>query len=151
MEKLVVAMAQSTFMLADIEANLQKVENVCTRAVRARAGLVVFPEEALTGTLSGLSADSHPHHLALQIPGPETARLEAICRQHQVSLVAGTDEVDDDGRFYNTAVVVTPQGYQGKFRKVHLAPGEEAWATPGDETPVFQIASWTMGCIFSSP
>ena len=75
MEKLVVAMAQLAFTLADIEANLQKVENVCTRAVRARAGLVVFPEEALTGTLSGLSADPHPHHLALQIPGPETARL----------------------------------------------------------------------------
>jgi predicted amidohydrolase len=56
-----------------------------------------------------------------------------------------TAEAGKDGKLYNTAFVVTPAGYQGRFRKLFLAPDEREVTVHGKETPVFEMFGWRFG------
>ncbi|MCC7495158.1 MAG: carbon-nitrogen hydrolase family protein [Fimbriimonadaceae bacterium] len=79
------------------------------------------------------------------VPGPTTAALAPVAKQHDLYIVAGVYEQDGD-TYYNTAVLIGPQGLVGKYRKVHL-PETEALAglTPGDAYPVFETSLGRIG------
>jgi predicted amidohydrolase len=48
-------------------------------------------------------------------------------------VVCGLGEVDEEsGLFYNTAVVVGPDGYLGKYRKTHFFSADAKWAVEGN-------------------
>ena len=106
------------------------------------ADLVVIPELATTGynfaTLPELE------ELAEPIPGgAATKRLEEIARREKISLVAGIAERQETGPgavFYNSAVLVNPDGHAGTYRKVHLFDREKLFFRPGDlGFPVFTL------------
>ncbi len=56
--------------------------------------------------------------------GPTTQTLIRICEQNRISIIAGIAERDGD-RAYNSAVVIGPEGYLGKYRKTHLFDTEK--------------------------
>ena len=68
------------------------------------------------------------------------------CAARGLTLVAGIAE-RDGGALYNSAVVVTPGGFVGTYRKLHLWDQENRWFAPGDrgvpvfDTPVGRIAT----------
>jgi predicted amidohydrolase len=68
----------------------------------------------------------------------------SFAREHKVYLVAGLAE-REGMRLFNTAVLVGPEGFIGKYRKAHLWNLEKLWFTPGDlgfpvfETPIGRI------------
>ena len=75
--------------------------------------------------------------LAETIPGPSTARLSALAKQHGVVLVGSLFEKRATGLYLNTAVVFDADGSMaGKYRKMHIPddPGfyEKFYFTPGD-------------------
>jgi predicted amidohydrolase len=98
------------------------------------ADLVVVPELASTGY--NFASRQELDELAEAIPGGATTkRLEEIARREQVSLVAGIAERQETGHgavFYNSAVLVTPHGHAGTYRKVHLFDREKLFFRPGD-------------------
>jgi predicted amidohydrolase len=60
-------------------------------------------------------------------------------------LVAGLAERAGDG-FYNTSVLIGPEGYIGKYRKVHLFFEEKRWFQPGDlGFPVWDVGGVRIG------
>ena len=65
-------------------------------------------------------------------------------REHGVSIVVGTVELGEDDKLYKSAFVVTPDGYQGRYRKCQPAPAERERVEPGSETPLFEIEGWKM-------
>jgi omega-amidase len=80
-------------------------------------------------------------------PSPSLALLAAVARRHRVSLIAGSiPERGADGRLYNTATVINPEGrLLAKHRKLHLfdveIPGgirfcESDSLSPGDALTV---------------
>src|SRR5690606_9285382 len=73
------------------------------------------------------------------IPGYTTHRFEWIARQYGVYIVLGMPEVErETGLFYNAAALIGPEGYLGKYRKLHQWATEETWACWGDiGVPVF--------------
>lgn len=89
--------------------------------------LLVFPETYLSGFVGGaqLAQVAEPlHGTTLQ------TMLQAV-RERGVAVVLGFAEVHQ-GRFYNSAVLVTPEGIALQYRKTHLWPSERSDFSPGD-------------------
>lgn len=126
------------------ERNLARGLELASRAVDDGAGLVVLPELANTGYSFANRAEAYAH--AEEIPGGETvSRWEAFAKEHDVHLAGGL--VERDGmRLFDSAVLVGPDGYIGRYRKTHLWNQEKLWFTPGDEGyPVFETAIGRIG------
>jgi N-carbamoylputrescine amidase len=72
------------------------------------------------------------------IPGPTSERLAELARKYNLYLTACYFE-RDRADFYNTAILLGPNGQLvGKYRKVQI-PGIESWRLkPGNTMPVFE-------------
>ncbi len=137
-----VGFIQNNPVFGEVASNLSKVESLLTH----KADLMVLPELFSTGYhfLNREEALS----LGESIPeGPTTQSLIRICNQNQTSIVAGIAE-RDDSRPYNSAVVIGPEGYLGKYRKTHLFDTEKICFDPGDlPLRVFDIGSVRVGVL----
>ncbi|HIE25794.1 TPA: acyltransferase [Candidatus Poribacteria bacterium] len=125
----------------DKTANVKRIMNL---VARVNADLLVLPELFNTGYLF-LSA-SELEELAEEIPAGATTRtLKRLAEEREVYLVAGIAE-RADGKFYNSAVLVSPSGDVNVYRKAHLFDEEKRWFTPGD-TPfeVYDIGLAKIG------
>jgi predicted amidohydrolase len=114
------------------EHNLEKIRKWSQKACEQGAELILFPELSICGW-----PKSSISEIVEEIPGPSTERLADIARQNGCYIAAGLAERDGD-TFYDTQVLVGPQGYIGKARKMNPAPGEDE-ISGGDELPVFDI------------
>jgi predicted amidohydrolase len=96
------------------------------RAARRGAGLVVFPELALTTFFPRHYHESRSEAdrwFESAMPSNETAPLFDAARRLNISFHLGYAERTPDGHHFNTAVLVNPAGQiMLKYRKVHL-PG----------------------------
>ncbi len=73
--------------------------------------------------------------------------LEAKCRQFNLYLVSGFNE-RDGGALFNSAVLVGPGGYLGRYRKLHLFMDEKDHFKPGDTAlPVYDIGLCKIGML----
>ncbi len=85
------------------------------------------------------------------IPGPTTDLMQELARETQMVLVVPIYEVEQEGVFYNTAVVIDADGtYLGKYRKHHIPQVKGFWEKyyfrPGNlGYPVFQTAVGPVG------
>ncbi len=123
-------------LFGQIQSNLQTI----LKAIQAFEGhLLVFPELALSG-YQFLSKEEVTE-LAIDIPsGPIIQALEEAVRGRNLHVVVGLAE-RDQGRLYNSAVVIGPNGYIGTYRKIHLFFEETLWFTPGDTG----LVVWDIG------
>jgi predicted amidohydrolase len=94
------------------------------------AQLVVLPELFNTGYqfVSMQEVDS----LAEDIPSDDTCQaMMSLARDREMHLVFGMAEKSKN-RIYNSAVLVGPDGFIGKYRKAHLFLEEKDFFSPGD-------------------
>lgn len=113
------------------EANLRKIlDYIRAAATGGGAGIVIFPECALTGYCFNSLAEARP--LAESVPGPSTEAIAYLARQFGCTVIVGL--LESSGEYvYNAAAVVTPSGIEPSFRKIHLPfLGVDRFATPGD-------------------
>jgi predicted amidohydrolase len=117
-----------------------------------RPDVLVLPELILPGPLSGTTPEAvaHMRENAISVPGPETAELVALATEFQITLVLGVAErvetPDSPPLFYNTVLLVDPEGIYGTYRKLHLTRSDRLWASPGDRgLPVFDIPAGRIG------
>lgn len=136
-------------------ANLAKMKAFACDAARQGADLVLFPEESLTGVgTEGMymvcgEDKRYVHEVAERVPdGPSTQELMGLARDEGIYICWGMAERDAD-RFdvtYNTMVLVGPEGYVGKYRKVHLPLCERLLHYPGrDGYKVFDTSIGKVG------
>jgi predicted amidohydrolase len=128
-----IAAVQMETTLLDIEANSTKILEFISRAVAHDAQIVVFPECALTGY--NLTLDE-AEELAVSIPGAQTELITNTCAHSGILVVVGTIERGQDGRLYNSAVLINSDGVLGIYRKTHLPMlGIDRFLSPGDAIP----------------
>ena len=110
------------------------------RAAADEPDLICFPELGLTGysITPAIWEASEP------VPGPSTQALVDLAREHNVMLAAGIAENDND-LVYNTYVIVGPEGYIGKSRKIHIPPAEVGYWRGGGIPPVIDIGAAKVG------
>jgi len=147
--KISVALAQIKCELGNKKANIEKMKAHVKKASEQGVHLVVFPEMSLTGyTVRDLV-----YELAEPIPGRSTAELEKVAKEEGVYMVFGMPERSEKfgDVIYNTAVLLGPEGYVGKYRKMHLPTHsvfeEKRYFRLGYETPIFQTSIGKLGMI----
>jgi predicted amidohydrolase len=121
---------------------LDEIEHWTIQAVQKGAHLVLFPELVVHGHCTPATWE-----LAEAVPdGPTTRRLCDIAARHKIVLSVGLSEKERDIAF-NTQVLVGPDGYLGKQRKIHLSRDEVLFYKGGRELPVFDIGLCKVGTI----
>jgi predicted amidohydrolase len=152
MQDLRVAAIQMESKLWDKDYNLNRMSTWC-ESVIGRADLVLFPELSAIGYVSMLLQPELNYEqirdrlwaISEVVPGGDvTNSLASIARKLKIFLCAGTAEKDGNS-VYNTQVLVGPDGYIGKYRKIHIAPPEYAYFRGGHETPIFDIGTCKVG------
>ncbi|HSG42107.1 MAG TPA: carbon-nitrogen hydrolase family protein [Anaerolineales bacterium] len=74
------------------------------------------------------------------VPGPQTDRFCELARKTKQWLVPGSMWETDNGKLYNTSVVISPDGdVVAKYRKMFPWFPTEAGTEPGDQFCVFDI------------
>jgi len=112
------------------EENLERVEKLIQKE---EANLLVLPELFNTGYI--FADKEELKSLAEKIPEGETCRfLLELSRQRKLSLVFGIAEKGKD-KLYNSAVLLTPEGVKGIYRKLHLFDQEKHLFDPGENEP----------------
>jgi predicted amidohydrolase len=71
--------------------------------------------------------------------------LTKMCKEHRLQIVTGFNERQGD-KLFNSAVLVGPKGYLGKYQKLHLFFNEKDFFEPGEVgLPVFDIGDCKLG------
>jgi len=133
---LCIACIQMEPSIGQTKANVDRSIELINAAADRGAGLVVLPELCNTGYVFRSRAEAY--ELAEQLPdGPSATAWIDVARQRRLYLVAGIAERLGP-KLYNAAILAGPDGYIGKFRKIHLWSDENLFFEPGDlGFPVF--------------
>ncbi|MDX1412333.1 MAG: nitrilase-related carbon-nitrogen hydrolase [Nitrospirales bacterium] len=108
----------------------QNLDSVLKTIPRFSGELLVFPELALSGYQFVSMAEVE--ELSQEIPGsPIFQQVEEMVRRHSLHVVIGLAE-RFQGRIYNSAILLGPNGYVGTYRKTHLFLEETRWFVPGN-------------------
>ncbi len=145
-----VALGQMSCRAGEKEHNIQIMEKLVKRAKTRKADLIAFPELALTG----YAVRDRAYELAEPVPkGPSIGRIEELAKKQKIYIITGVIErsARASAVLHNTAVLISPQGYVGRYQKMYLPTHsvfeEKRYFRPGYQTPVFQTQFGTLGII----
>lgn len=142
MQDICVAAVSMNSELDKPEQNLGAIAEWCAKAKAEGAKLVLFPELVVPGHCA-----PHTWDLAEAVPdGQAVARLASLARLHGLVLSAGLAEKERD-IVYNTQVLVGPEGYIGKQRKLHLSRDEVLHYKGGKDVTVFDLGRCRVGIV----
>ncbi|MBW2057281.1 MAG: nitrilase family protein [Deltaproteobacteria bacterium] len=139
-----VAAIQMEPHIGDKEYNIQKQLDLIEKAAKQGARLMVLPELGNTGYI--FNTRDEVSELAEEVPdGPSSHAWIKACKELGVYICAGIAE-REGGKFYNSAALVGPDGFIGKYRKLHLWDEEKLFFEPGDlGIPVFHLPFGRVG------
>ncbi|MGB9740438.1 MAG: carbon-nitrogen hydrolase family protein [Candidatus Bathyarchaeia archaeon] len=117
-ERFKIALAQISCERMDKKRNLKKMESISVKAAKEEAELIIFPELSLTGYV----VRDEIYNLAETIPGPSTKAMVQIAKKAGLYVIFGMPELSEKAKstIYNSAVLVGPEGFIGKYRKMYL-------------------------------
>ena len=142
MDTIRVAAVSMDGRLGDPQGVLAEVADWTAKAKAAGAELILFPEVLIHGHCT-----PNTWELAESVPeGPSTQALCDLAKKHDLFLCVGLSEKERD-IVYNTQVVVGPQGYIGKQRKLHMSRDEALFYKGGREMPVFDLGKCRVGIV----
>lgn len=135
-----IAVAQTVPEFGALETNRERTVEI-VRA-NADADLVVLPELANTGYV--FESTDEVASLAEPRDGPTARAWAAVAAETDTWIVGGFAEAAD-GAFYNSALIVSPDGVEGVYRKVHRWNEEKRWFEAGDDAPIFETPFGRLG------
>jgi len=112
------------------EKNLKRAFKFLEDGVREEADLMVLPELFNTGYV--FRSKEEVMMLSEQVPEGETIKnLIRFAKENSLHLVAGICERKAE-KFFNSAILVSPDENVSVYRKAHLFYKEKIWFSPGD-------------------
>ncbi|WP_036292481.1 carbon-nitrogen hydrolase family protein [Methylosinus sp. PW1] len=129
MKKIRIAAAQTAEFLEDTEAALICAAEFAARAKSGGASLLCFPEGFLQGYLT---EDAAARRNALDLASPAFSAVLNRLPKTGPMIVMGLIEIEE-GRLFNTAIVVDRGVLVGRYRKAHLFNREHVFNV-GTET-----------------
>ena len=128
--------------LGKYRETMERIAEFTAQAKAERAEIILFPELVVHGHCTPNTwevAEPVPH-------GPSVGRLCELAHQQGVVLSAGLSEKENDIVF-NTQVLVGPNGYIGKQRKLHMSRDESFFYKGGREIQVFDLGKCKVGIV----
>ena len=129
----------------DRDGNIRRLVQAAERVAAEGVQYAVFPETAISGYDFADPAQLAP--FVDTIPGRATEALLPVLKRTGMLMSVGIAEKDaNTGIFYNTAVLMGPEGIIGKYRKNGLNSQDVQLFGPGDtdvgvfDTPIGRIA-----------
>lgn len=131
-------------VLGDLQATIDRIEELSSQC--AGIDLLVLPELCNSGY--NFTSKEQARATSEEVGSSDFIwYLESLCARLDCHIVSGLNE-RCGSRLYNTAVLVGPQGYVGKYRKLHLFLNEKDFFEPGDVgLPVFDIGACRIGML----
>jgi aliphatic nitrilase len=158
------AAVQAAPVFLDTDATVDKVVHLIAEAAGQGARLVAFPEVFVAGypywSWIGSPVQGSPWfeklaRSAIELPGPEIAKIAAAAARHQVHVVVGVNERSrfGIGTLYNTVVTIADDGrILGRHRKLVPTWAEKLSWAPGDasalrvhDTPIGRLGALACG------
>ena len=146
MDRLKIAVVQMEPKIGDQEANVKTMLTFIDKAVQNEAKLIVFPELSNSGCI--MSSLREAYDLSEPVPGGKSVKIwEKMAAEKQIYIVSGILEAEDH-KLYNTAVLIGPDGFIGKYRKCHLWYEDKLFYEPGNlGFPVFDTPIGKIGLL----
>lgn len=147
MNNLKVSTAQFEHRSGDKNYNLGVIEKLAEAASKEGSGMIAFHECSITGyTFARHLSKEQMLDLAELIPeGKSISKLQEIAVKHNIVVLAGLFEKDEDDNLFKAYVCVDKNGLVAKHRKLH--PFINAYLTPGDSYTVFDLHGWKCGIL----
>jgi len=136
--------------------NLEVYMKHINEAAKVGAKLVVFPESSLQGHFHNarelrIESIEYQYENAEEVPeGESTQELIEKAKEKDIYVIWGMAErslKEGIDKLYNTAVLVGPEGYLGKYRKVHLAFAEKYVFNSGNGWSVYETRIGKIGML----
>jgi len=151
------ALAATSMNLAhEKQANFEKYLHFINDAVALKVRLLVFPEVSLQGYLKKRGAPGEPEVIEMTrnfrstaetIPDLTTERIHELAERHNMYIqIWMAESARAEQLFYNTAVLLGPEGVVGKYRKLHDR-GEWPIFCSGDDFPLLETKLGRMGML----
>lgn len=123
-------------VLGDRDATIEKIDRLISGTKDAE--LLVLPELCNSG-YNFISPEQARETAEDAEKGPFVQYLKSLCFQYNLYIVSGLNE-QENGSLYNTSVLIGPEGYIGKYRKMHLFMDEFDTFKRGNlGLPIFDI------------
>jgi len=148
--EITIALGQISCRVGDKKHNIENMKRKIRQAKKRKADLIAFPELALTGYV----VRDRAYELAEPVPtGPSARQIEEMAKKEDVHIIFGMIErsAKASAVLHNTALLIGPQGYIGKYQKIYLPTHsifeEKRYFRPGYQTPVFETELGKIGII----
>ena len=149
-EKITIALGQISCQVGNKIRNLETMEKRAKQAKKAGAKLIAFPELSLTG----YTVRDRAYELAEPVPkGDSVQEIERIAKNQDIHMVFGAIErsARTGAVLHNSAVLVGPKGYVGKYQKMYLPTHsvfeEKRYFRQGYQADVFETEVGKIGMI----
>jgi predicted amidohydrolase len=141
-----VAGVQMSVVPWDADATFEKMSDITLNIHKQFpwVNMTIFHELVVPGLVQFTTPDDRDwwRKNSGPVPGPQTDRLCEIARKVKQWLIPGSMWEIEDGKMYNTAVVISPEGELiAKYRKMFPWLPYEAGTAAGGEFCVFDIPS----------
>ena len=147
MQNIRIATAQFENASGDKNANLATIRTLSAKAAQQGAQVVAFHECSITGyTFARHLSKEQLLAVAERIPdGSSIQVLRQIAHDHDITILAGLFEKDEQDRIFKAYVCVDKNGLVAKYRKLH--PFINPHILPGNEYVVFDLHGWKCGIL----
>ena len=123
----------------------KNLDTIINTLSKVNADLVVLPELSLSGYL--FLEKKEVSEYAEPVPGPSTEKLSELSKKKDMAIVIGMAE-EEGGEYYNSAVLITPDGEIQSYRKNHLFHEEKLFFKKGNNGfPVFTVKGIKVGLL----
>jgi predicted amidohydrolase len=147
MNNIKISTAQFEHRSADKKYNLSVIEALSKKASENGSEVIAFHECSVTGYAFARNLERKELlGIAENIPdGDSISRLCEIAGKHNMIILAGLFEKDEDDKIYKAHVCVDKNGLLAKHRKLH--PFIHQAMIPGNSYTVFELKGWVCGIL----
>ena len=156
------ALIQMDSKFAEIDENIKTASRLIDDAAKQGAKIILLPEYWSTAFFPA-TRDYKCYELAAPDTGPSITAMREKAVEHNLHIIATIFEQDGSDLFYDTAMLIDPDGnIIGKYRKTHIGGErhividgklntdlgiESIYFRTGSLYPVFRIGEWNVGII----
>ena len=141
--KIKISLAQINIKLGDIKTNVDKTDNMISRAKKIGSDLILLPELWSSGyDLTNINQYINPNR-AIQ------KRLNKLSTTYNLA-IAGSLIEEENHKYYNSLSLCLPGNkIPIQYKKIHLIPqlDEDKWLSPGNELSICEINNFKVGIV----